>query len=85
MGHKEALMLRFVLWLVDAFLREKVRVFTPEGLNKVIDDYLAELPKLGLKIVSARSKIGVDDDKIMHQSDSEPSSDRSPRVPVPDL
>lgn len=66
MGSRETLVLKIVLWAIQTFLREKYRLVTPADLNRVVDDYLAQLPKLGIKLVYERSKIGDDSDEISH-------------------
>jgi len=80
MGSRERIALRLVLWLVEQYLSSRYRLMTPEGLNKVVDDYLAELPNLGLKIVQAHTKVGVDDDQVTHQHQSSVTEDDASRV-----
>jgi len=71
---------RFVLWLVQTYLREKYRLVTPVELNKMVDDYLAELPKLGLQIVKVRNDVGDRADEIDYPNRTEETSVDSPRV-----
>lgn len=81
MGSRETFALRIVLWLVSRYLSSRYRLFTPEELNKVVDDYLAELPKLGLKIVQAPTNVGDGNDEVNHSDRTPETEVDPPRVP----
>lgn len=73
MGSRESAVLRFVLWLISRYLSDKYRLMTPEQLNQVVENYLAELPKLGLKIVM-ESQLGENHDKVDDSDRTEETS-----------
>lgn len=47
----EQIILSVVLWLIRRYLSTKYRLVTPADLETVVNDYLSELPKLGIKLV----------------------------------
>jgi hypothetical protein len=63
---QEQLIVRIILFLVGRFLdKTKYRLFTPEQLEVVINNYLSELPKLGIRLSMADpSDVGVVNDEI---------------------
>lgn len=69
MGSRERLVLRIVLFLVQTFLREKYRLMDPGQLNRVVDDYLAELKKLGVQLVYSDPNLKGETDEQLSASD----------------
>lgn len=80
MGSRETVVLRLVLWLVARYLSSRYRLMSPEDLNQVVDDYLAELPKLGVKLVYEPSKVGEINDEIIDSNRIAETAIDSPRV-----
>lgn len=69
MGSRETAIVRLILWLVERYLsKDKYRLMTPQDLNKVVDDYLAELPKLGISLVLAQPKVGESNEQLIDSS-----------------
>lgn len=61
----ERFVLNLVLWLVKRYLFDKYRLVTPADLEKVVQDYLSELPKLGIELVyKAQPEVGESNDKV---------------------
>lgn len=81
MGSRERMIVRFVLWLVDRYLREKYRLMTPAELNQVVDNYLAELPKLGVRLVYDSQHVGASNDEIRANDSPFFKKDKSQRRP----
>ncbi len=71
MGSRERMIVRLVLWLVARFLREKYRLVTPKDLEEVVNDYLAELPKLGISLVMDQTKVGEPHEKLSDSGDAQ--------------
>lgn len=71
MGSRETMILRIVLWLVNRYLCERYRLMSPEDLQKVVNDYLAELPKLGIQLVMQQPKVGEPHEQLSDSSASQ--------------
>lgn len=76
----ERFILTMVLWLVRRYLSTKYRLVTPADLEKIVNDYLAELPKLGINLVyQDLTKVGELNEQL-NNSDGDAQSDQHPRV-----
>lgn len=64
MGSRERMIVRIVLWLVERYLREKYKLMTPDDVQGVVNNYLAEMKNLGISFVLAQSKVGESDEKL---------------------
>lgn len=63
MGSRERMLVRFVLWIVGRYLQNKYRLMTPADLNQVVDNYLADLSKIGVRLV-LDNPVGESNDKV---------------------
>lgn len=79
MGSRERIALRLVLWIVQRYLVNKYRLMTPEELNQVVDNYLAELPKLGIHLEYRPSNVGESYDQVTAYGSSVVKEDKPPR------
>jgi cytosine/adenosine deaminase-related metal-dependent hydrolase len=75
MGSRERMIVRIVLWLVERYLREKYKLMTPEDLQVVVKNYLAEMQNLGISFVLTQSKVGEPHEKL---SDSDRTQQAEP-------
>lgn len=65
----ERFVARLVFWLIRRFLFDKYRLVTPADLEAVVNDYLNELPKLGIRLVyEDKTKVGESDEKLSDSS-----------------
>jgi hypothetical protein len=68
--------------MVETWLREKYRVVSPKDLEDVVNNYLAQLPKLGVSLVYRKPQVGVPDDEVSdtvsaQQADRDDDVDRA--------
>lgn len=59
-----ALAVRLVIWVISRYLENRYRLVSPEQLNKVVDDYLADLQKIGVRLVLDKPQVGESNDEV---------------------
>lgn len=64
----ERFALNVVLWLIKRYLFDKYRLVTPAELEAIVNDYLAELPKLGIKLVYQDNQVGESNEQLKDSS-----------------
>lgn len=64
MGSRETLILRLIIWVVNKYFSEKYRMMSPSDLNQVVDNYLAQLPELGIRLEYSTPPKGIRNDEV---------------------
>ncbi len=84
MSSRERMILRFVLWLVNTYLQNRYRLMSPEDLNQVVNNYLTDLQKIGVRLVlndqeaNSNDKVTANDPAVFQEAVSTRQSDSVP-------
>jgi hypothetical protein len=79
MGSRETMIVKLVIWICQVLLRDKWRPYTPEDLQVIVNNYLAEMQNLGIRFVKSDSLKGDTNEQL---SSSDPSDKDQPGISV---